>query len=143
MDGDVEMRHRSERGGKRYRQRKAKAMGVDDVEMQEVEVCLKLCVQWMLHAPYIFLKMQLCFHLWLHCILRLVMVYLHLLIVLFGVYFWIPSSTALGRFARTDCTTCACKAWPISKLDIITVHHEPRRYCCHDTAVFIMIYAGI
>ncbi|KAL0018055.1 hypothetical protein WJX77_003983 [Trebouxia sp. C0004] len=37
MDGDVEMKHRGERGGKRFRQRKAKAMGLDDVEMQEVE----------------------------------------------------------------------------------------------------------
>ena len=38
MDGDVEMKTRGERGGKRYQQRKRKAMGLDDVEMQEVEV---------------------------------------------------------------------------------------------------------
>ena len=48
--------------------------------------------------------MLLCFHLLLHFILRLVMVHLHLLIVLLGVYFWMPSSTALGRSARTNCT---------------------------------------
>ena len=36
MDGDVEMKTRGERGGKRYQQRKRLAMGCNDVEMQEV-----------------------------------------------------------------------------------------------------------
>ena len=40
MDGDVEMRHRGERGGKRYRRQKGLAMGVRDVEMQDAEASL-------------------------------------------------------------------------------------------------------
>ena len=75
----MEMKHRGERGGKRYRQRKAKAMGMDDVEMQEVEVCLKMCVAvnaaCTLHLPQ---NAAL-----LSPILRLGMVHMHLLIGLF------------------------------------------------------------
>lgn len=35
MDGDVEMKTRGQRGGKKYQQRKRLAMGCNDVEMQE------------------------------------------------------------------------------------------------------------
>lgn len=41
MDGDVEMRHRGERGGKRYRRQKGLAMGVRDVEMHDAEASLQ------------------------------------------------------------------------------------------------------
>ena len=40
MDGDVEMRHRGERGGKRYRRQKGLAMGSRDVEMHDAEASL-------------------------------------------------------------------------------------------------------
>ena len=42
MDGDVDMKHRGNRGGKRYQQRQRRAMGVDDVEMQDVEVSMQV-----------------------------------------------------------------------------------------------------
>ena len=41
MDGDVEMRHRGERGGKRYRRQKGLAMGVRDVEMHDAEASMQ------------------------------------------------------------------------------------------------------
>ena len=41
MDGDVEMRHRGERGGKRYQRQKGLAMGVRDVEMHDAEASLQ------------------------------------------------------------------------------------------------------
>lgn len=41
MDGDVEMRHRGERGGKRYRRQKGLAMGGRDVEMHDAEASLQ------------------------------------------------------------------------------------------------------
>ena len=130
----MEMRHRGERGGKRYRQRKAKAMGVDDVEMQEVEVCLKM---------YVTVNAACTLHLPQNAVLLLPAVALHTApgygtfafahwFVLFGVHFWMPSSAALCRSARTDCTTCAYKDWSVSNLGTITVHNEPNRYCCND-----------
>ncbi len=143
----MEMKHRGNRGGKRYRQRKAKAMGMDDVEMQEVEVCLKMYVA--VNAACTLCLPQ-------NAALLSPVVALHTApgygtfgsahwFVLFGVCFWIPSSTAANivcRSARSNCTTCACKAWAISKLDTIIVHDEPKRYCCNNRAVYIMIYAG-
>ena len=144
MDGDVEMKHRGERGGKRYRKGRAKAMGMDDVEMQEVEVCLKIYVA-MNDASTLFLPQN--------AALLSPAVALHTApgygtfasahwFVLFGVYFWMPWSTALCRSARADCTTCACKAWSISELDVFIVHDEPKTYCCNDGAVSLVTYVG-
>ena len=40
LDGDLEMRHRGERGGKRYRRGNGLAAGVQDVEMHDAQASL-------------------------------------------------------------------------------------------------------